>query len=186
MMDDKSVWNSLEITKIITGALGAIAVVWLTFQLQGVGESSKRIQGRQTEIYEKIGPMLNSLISYYYFVGKWKEKRVSDIISVKRELDEYVFSNQLYFSRDFFTKYKSLMDVFFDTGQGWRVDAKLNTKTDNRKPDDGMNEDDFKKHFTQVDRRKDICKHYGELLAQMAVDLGIGTRNKADCPPEYN
>jgi hypothetical protein len=184
-MHDKSAWNSLEITKILTGVVVAISIAVLTWQLQGVGESSKRISGKQAEIYGKIGPMLNRVISYYFFVGKWKENKPSDIISTKRELDEIVFSNQLYFSSDFFARYNSLMNVLFETGQAWGEDAKLNTTSTHRKTPDETDENEFKRRFTEADRRGEICERYGELLAQMAVDLRIGARKEASCPPIY-
>jgi hypothetical protein len=184
---DKPLWNSLEISKLVTSGVGALVVAIMAWQLQSVSENSKRLAGKQAELYDKIGPKLNELYSYYFYVGRWKEQNPDGILATKRALDEVVYSNRLYFSQTFFDQYNVLMGLYFQTGTGWGKDAKLNTSRVVRDRAPNVTDVAFKDRFTEKDNRDQICIAYNTLLAYVAKDLGIGSKANvpSKCAPKY-
>jgi hypothetical protein len=164
--DNKSNWNSLEITKLVVGVLQALAVafvgVWAnraiqqqTIQLQNQrdaeatavaarthGEARSeaeydRVLEKRKEIWDSIAPKLNDTYSYIYEVGRWKELKATDLIKDKRDTDGLVFSFRSYLSDDFFNAYQTFMASAFSTFRGFGKDAQLKADARDHPKEDG-------------------------------------------------
>jgi hypothetical protein len=149
-----SPWNSLEISKLIVGALTPIAIGFFTVQTNKalVQETEVRARERHTEetqrqqrerveseererfaqvvryraeLWRTISPQMNDLYCYFLYVGHWKQLAPNDILGKKRELDKQVYSNSPFFSPTFLAKYNAFMNEAFQTGNGWGLDATL-------------------------------------------------------------
>jgi len=161
----KTVWNSLEITKLVVGLLQALAVaflgIWanhaiqkqtLDMQRQRDEEAQKavaaardqanaeaqyeRVLEKRKEIWDFVAPKLNQTYSYIYEVGRWKELKAVSVIRNKRDTDEVVFSFRSYLSDDFFEAYQEFMESAFSTFGPRGTDARIYTDATDRPKED--------------------------------------------------
>ncbi|MBB4864143.1 hypothetical protein HNP46_003007 [Pseudomonas nitritireducens] len=139
----KPLWNSLEITKIVVGALTPLAIfvfTLITHQGQAALEKANADQvRRETQerervaqvtrqrvvLWTQISPPMNDLYCYFLYVGHWKEISPEQVLLTKRQLDKLIYSNSPFFSQDFLDRYHQFMGAAFKTGNGWGEDAKL-------------------------------------------------------------
>ena len=136
----ESVWNSLEIVKLLVSAITPIAVGILVWKLN---EAIKRFEHRQwrnqklierrLEIYDKIAPQLNDLLCYFTYVGCWKDLTPEQIVKMKRILDKEIHLAQPLFSSEFYTYCMNFLNLCYEPFVGWGKDAKLRTKFERRK-----------------------------------------------------
>jgi hypothetical protein len=132
-----SAWNSLEIAKLLVGALTPIAIFVFTYwtnqsqtletealTTQRQAEESKRqsddkaqaqanerfaqVVKYRAELWSSISPQMNDLYCYFLYVGHWKDLDPTEILKTKRSLDKLVYSNSPFFSPDFLIKYMLL------------------------------------------------------------------------------
>jgi hypothetical protein len=136
----KTVWNSLEIIKVIISGLTPIIVAYLAFRFNRVIKKYEKVQWTNQKIIEKriaiydiIVPKLNDLLCYYCYIGDWKEITPKGIIETKRFLDKQVYIYAPLFSNDVLNKYNALIDVCFEKFTGWGKDAKINSFYERRK-----------------------------------------------------
>lgn len=182
----KSVWNSLEITKIFVGLLTPIAIFLFTWQTnKNINESNKiednnkRVFQQRQDIYNKIGPLLNDIYSYYMYVGQWKQLSPIDIIKNKRELDKIIYTNIPYFdtASSFLESYNSFMNAAFSTYQGWGKDALLrtNSRLHYAAIDTSLIrwQSEWNSMFTEQDNRTEIKAFYFALLRHVSAELNL-------------
>jgi hypothetical protein len=140
MDSTKTIWNSLEIIKVIISALTPIIVAYLVFRFNRVIKKYEKVQWTNQKIIEKrisiydiIVPKLNDLLCYYCYIGNWKEITPKGIIETKRFLDKQLYIYAPLFSKDVLNKYNALIDVCFEKFTGWGKDAKINSFYERRK-----------------------------------------------------
>lgn len=136
----KTIWNSLEIIKVIISGLTPIIVAYLAFHFNRTIKRYDRTQWTNQKIIEKriaiydiIVPRLNDLLCYYCFIGDWKEITPKGIIDTKRFLDKQVNVYAPLFTKEVLYKYNALIDICFEKFTGWGNDAKINSLFERRK-----------------------------------------------------
>lgn len=117
-----TVWNSLEIVKLVVGILTPIAVVILgifvaraTARIEQSQWASQKVVEYRLKVFEIVAPKLNRLFCFYTFVGRWKEIMPNDVLRLKRELDEDLYVYRVLFSADLFETYQRFMQILFKT-----------------------------------------------------------------------
>jgi hypothetical protein len=136
-----SVWNSLEVLKLIVAALTPILVAlggyWINKRLKSLEAAQwaqQKVIERRIKAYDELASGLNQLLCFFTYVGSWKEIIPPDLISLKRKLDERAYVSAPLFDRDFIGIYVAFMEgCCFKTMGGWGQDAKLRTLLDRRK-----------------------------------------------------
>ncbi len=128
----QEIWNSLEIAKLLVGALTPIIIIiigiWIakiTKRLEQKEWASRRVIERRVDVYDEISPSLNDLLTYFTFVGQWKELTPPELIEKKRLTDRNVYVSSAFFSKKFISAYFSFMHACFETYIGWGYDARL-------------------------------------------------------------
>jgi len=113
-------WSSVEIATLAVGALTPITVVVLgvlfaraSRRIEQVQWANQTVVTHRLEIYDKLAPGLNQLLSFATFVGGWKEIDPLKAISIKRDLDQTMFAYKVLFSNELFTAYHRFMDSLF-------------------------------------------------------------------------
>jgi hypothetical protein len=135
-----STWTSLEIAKLAVAALTPIVVAvgayWLNRRLKSVEAaqwSRQKIVERRIQAYDELAPSLNKLFCFFAYVGSWKEMDPSEVVGLKRSLDQRAHISAPLFDRYFLPSYNALIDGCFKTFGGWGADAKLRTLPDRRR-----------------------------------------------------
>jgi hypothetical protein len=143
------IWNSLEICKLMVAAATPILCVllggllWLTqrdivqhwerdqqekfrFADAKIKESDK-IRDFRLALYREAAPLLNEIVSYHFYVGRWKERSPADIIDKKRQLDTLLYSNRPLFSAEFVGLYHNFMRQAFRGAREFHGESRLRT-----------------------------------------------------------
>jgi hypothetical protein len=160
--ETQSVWNSLEIVKLIISGLTPIVVGILVWKLN---EAIKKFEHRQwrnqklierrLEIYDKIAPQLNDLLCYFTYIGCWKDLTPEQVIKMKRNLDKEIYLAQPLFSSAFFSYCMSFMNLCYEPFVGWGRDAKLRTKFERRKEANSKWNLSWEEMFSKDEKDKD-------------------------------
>ncbi|WP_396911255.1 hypothetical protein [Mycolicibacterium sp.] len=79
------------------------------------------------QYFGQIAPMLNDLLCYLTFKGRWKELTPPEVIALKRNLDRLFYPVAPLFSTDTATAYDEFMQLCFATHGGWGRDARIQT-----------------------------------------------------------
>ena len=211
----KSLWNSLEITKLVVSistplllvfvgyVVGRSRMTWFKVAKEQRRRDSSRMQEQQTELqrvrqlrlqlYKETGPLLNDIFAYHLYVGRWKEFTPTVIMEKKRTLDTLMYSHEFLFVADFFSKYVGFMSASFRTAGGWHTDSRLRTMSKCRPNNSADEQTKWEARFTQEDNRRNICIAYRDLLSSLASELLFMTAQDrtdeqkiAACPPFYD
>ncbi len=124
---EKSEWTSLEITKILVGAMTPLLIAYFGFHLNSKADARaeqldaqaqmraeriaqfERVTQKRVELWDEVGPRLNDIYAYLMYVGHWKEIDAAHIVKKKREVDKLVYSYQSFFSQEFHRAYSDFM-----------------------------------------------------------------------------
>jgi hypothetical protein len=135
-----TIWSSLEIAKLVVAALTPMVVAaagyWINRRLKSLEAaqwSQQKIVERRIQAYDELAPSLNRLFCFFAYVGSWKETKPSEVIGLKRSLDERAHISAPLFDADFLRLYNELLDCCFTTFGIWGEDAKLRTLIDRRR-----------------------------------------------------
>jgi hypothetical protein len=125
-------WNSLQAATLAVSALTPLTVAGLGYfvarssrRLEQVRWANQTVVTRRLDIFGQVGPMLNQLLCFGNFVGRWKEIQPRDVIVIKRNLDEVMYSNRLLFSGPLFEAYREFMATVFAMFASTETDALL-------------------------------------------------------------
>ena len=124
----------MEIATLAVAALTPLTVAGLGYfvarasrRLEQVRWANQTVVTRRLEIFNEVAPALNQLLCFATFVGRWKEIKPQDAISVKRTLDETMYSNRVLFSDSLFTAYQEFIASLFAMYATADGDAHLRT-----------------------------------------------------------
>lgn len=77
------------------------------------------------QYFDRLAPMLNDLMCYYAFIGRWKEISPPEVVALKRDADRLFLSVAPLFSQRAVDAYQEFMALCFETHTGWGVDARI-------------------------------------------------------------
>lgn len=75
--------------------------------------------------YGRLAPMINDVMCYLTFIGRWKELTPPEVIKIKRDLDRLFFSVAPLFSQRAFDAYGDFGRACFGEYAGWPLDAQI-------------------------------------------------------------
>lgn len=182
-MGAQAAWTSLEVAKLIVSALTPVIVAtvafWLNRRLKSLEQaqwSQQKVVERRIKAYDELAKPLNQLYCYFCYVGSWKELDPSDIVKLKRELDQTAHVSAPLFDQAFLRHYNALLDACFETFGGWGEDAKLRTLSDPRKQAAGTAwRDEWETCFTTRDEAtvpSAVKAAYADLMAYLGRAMG--------------
>lgn len=177
---ESRLWNSLEIAKIIIGALTPLVVFFFGYQLSLNDKERtdriaqfERVTQKRLDLWDEIAPQLNDIYAYLMYVGQWRELDAEQVVARKLKTDEIVYGYQPFFSQEFFDAYLAFMDASFATHNGLHGDIKPRTAAAERSPTDaGL--------VTGTENTEEIHAAYYKLLHVISRDF----RLKLVKPPE--
>jgi len=126
------IWESLKIVIILIAALAPLVIAFLAIRFNRIKkrlvkqyETNQITLEKRIEIYDRIGPKLNDILSFFCYTGNWKELSPVDIMELKRELDKDINTNTPLFSDDLSKSYNSFMQLCFVAFTGWEHNEKI-------------------------------------------------------------
>jgi hypothetical protein len=75
--------------------------------------------------FDELSPLLNDLMCYLTFIGRWKELDPPEVLAIKRSADRLFFSVAPLFSEESVVAYRQFADACFEEYAGWGVDARI-------------------------------------------------------------
>jgi hypothetical protein len=129
-----SVWNSLEVAKLLVATLAPISVALLGWfiserfkRLDDFQWKNRKVVEKRIEIFDKLAPDLNQLYCYFAWVGNWKELTPPEIIAIKRSLDHGFHVNRYIIGEEVFRAYNAFIALTFEVFTGAGKDARMRT-----------------------------------------------------------
>ena len=134
MSENASVWNGLEIIKLVISILTPVTIVFLGYifnrmirKLEQARWANQKVIEKRIVVFDKVAPKLNDLYCYFRYIGNWKELSPVDIIAAKRMLDKEMHVYSPLFSPRLMKLYGQFMDLCFRVYSGVGKDARLQT-----------------------------------------------------------
>ena len=185
----ETLWNSLEIAKLLVSGLTPVVVIivgfWVDRRLKNIEHlqwANQRITEKRIAVFDESAPLLNDLLVFFTYVGSWHELTPPDIIKHKRDLDRTFHIYAPLFSEKVRADYDHFIALCFHDYSGWGQDAKLRTLSERRKQAAGGSWDsDWDNYFsaaTDVPDPNEIRGSYKRLMIGFAAELGIGMKPK--------
>lgn len=182
-----SPWNSLEIAKLAVGVLTPISVIgvgyWVNQRIKKIEHlqwAGQKVIEKRLQVYEELVPLLNDLVCYYTFVGRWKDFSPPQIIRLKRRLDRIAYVNDPLLPAEFLGKYNSFMNLCFEVYGNRGGDAPLRTQWHRRKEAAGVKwKPEWENCFSQeahCSHPDDVRNSYRDVVNHLARELGIKVR----------
>lgn len=190
---DRKVWNSLEFCKLASTVLTPLTVFilgcviwngqrdivqrWERDQVEQrkATEADTRerdlIRGFRLSIYREAAPLLNDILTYHLYIGRWKERTPADIIERKRRLDELMYPNAALFTPAFFNLYHAFMKQSFSTAGNHYGESRIRSHVECRRPHLGNDIERWTSYFTQEDNRRSVCLAYATLIGGLSKEL---------------
>jgi hypothetical protein len=209
------IWNSLEVLKLGASIATPLIVFVLGCLIWNVQrdviqhwEHDQTEQRRQAEadmkerdqirdfrlsIYKVAAPLLNDILTYHFYVGRWKETSPADLIEKKRHLDEVLYPHRVLFTPSFFTRYHTFMSQGFRSAGDNLGESSIRTGFQCRRPHLGNDPENWRPYFTNEDMRPGLCIAYANLLGSISEELlfqslkmPASLDTKHLCPPFYD
>ncbi len=178
----EQVWRSLKIIIFIIATLAPFIIIFLVFRynriisrLKRKHETDQKIVEKRIEIYDRIAPKLNDLLSFYCYNGTWIKISPLDVLRLKRELDKEINIYTPLFSDELGKKYSDFIGLCFVSFSGWEHEVKIKSLFDMRKEHNVDWNNDWIKFFDTknvIDAIK-MKEHYNELMAFFKKELNI-------------
>ena len=183
-----SIWNSLEIAKLIAGVLTPIALAVLGIYLHRLAKQFEYLQWRsqklvekRLDVYDSLAPKLNDIFCYFTYVGAWRDMSPTSVVGLKRSIDKEIHLAAPLFGKDFFTALTAFQDACFETFTGWGRDARLRTGLDHRRDHyPGEWPDTWDGLFTEnVSTTASVKLAYAHAMQAFSKDIGVHERSPA-------
>ncbi|WP_191876492.1 hypothetical protein [Streptomyces filipinensis] len=133
------------------------------------------------QYYGQLAPMINDVMCYLTFVGRWKELTPPEVVKIKRDMDRMFFSVAPLFSQQAFDAYGDFVRACFVEYRGWAQDAQIRSGFVRRRqarPDSWDSE--WEQLFTfnedqdiRWEGLAQIREQYDRLLAALAEDIAL-------------
>jgi hypothetical protein len=138
-----SVWNSLEITKLVVGVLTPLAIAIIGIAVTRAAKQAearaadtarvleeaqwvnRRAVERLIELHKEMAPLLNDLMCFFRLVGQFREIDPPGALARKRKVDRIFYANEHLFGTAFREKYQVFMGKCFAHWESPGQDAKM-------------------------------------------------------------
>ncbi|MDY7096133.1 MAG: hypothetical protein SX243_24425 [Acidobacteriota bacterium] len=184
MESSVTVWNSLEVAKLVASCLTPIALVLVAYflnkrlkDIEQIQWANQKVVEVRIELFRQIAPKLNDLLCFFTYVGNWKELKPPDIVARKRELDREFHVNAPLFPGGVLDAYFILTGLCFKTFSGWGKDAKIRSDFIRREQALGENWMESWEHYFEpesVVELRQIQNAYNKLLVALSISIGVG------------
>jgi len=135
----EQVWTSLKIPIMIIAALAPFVIVFLVIRynriiiaLKKKHQTNQKIVEKRIEIFDRVAPKLNNILSFFCYSGNWKELSPMDMMKLKRELDQDINTYAPVFSDDLRKKYMGFILLCYVSHSGWEHKEKIKSLYDLR------------------------------------------------------
>jgi hypothetical protein len=161
-------------------ALGPVVIVILAIRLSRIKkrllnqyQNNQKLIEKRIEVYERISPKINDIVSFLCYTGNWNEFTPMDIMQLKRELDKDIQSSIPLFSENLSKQYNSLMQYCFVTYTGWEHNEKIKSLYALRQQNNPAWNDDWIPFFDtkNVVEGVKVKERHDELLAYFTREL---------------
>ncbi|MFC3899003.1 hypothetical protein ACFOWZ_46690 [Lentzea rhizosphaerae] len=133
------------------------------------------------QYYGQLAPMINDVMCYLTFVGRWKELTPPEVIKIKRDMDRAFFSVAPLFSQQAFDAYQDFVGACFSEYTGWALDARIRSGFVRRRQTQPDSWDpEWERLFTlnethDIDQQDlaHIRAQYNRLLAALVEDIAL-------------
>jgi hypothetical protein len=178
----EEIWNSLKIVVIIMAIAGPIVIVFLAIRfnrmkkrLLNEHQVNQRLVEKRIELYDRIGPKLNDIFSFFSYTGNWKELSPMDIMNLKRELDKEINTNTPLFSDQLSTKYEAFILLCFVSHSGWEHQEKIKSLYELRQENNSGWDNDWIPYFdtNNVVNAIILKERYDELMEYFKKELSL-------------
>jgi hypothetical protein len=188
-------WDSLEVVKLAIAALTPLAVLGLgllvaqsTRRVEAVQYANLTVVARRAEVFGQVAPKLNRILCFVAFVGRWKETAPADVLILKRDVDEVMYTNRLLFSDVMFTAYQGFMARLFAMYANVDSDALIRARISSKLGDRRLLpwwKSDMAAMFTlqEICEPEDAQLAYDQLSAAFRADLYITNLSQPLPPP---
>lgn len=177
-----TLWNSLEISKIVISSLTPIVVAFLGIIIHRATKAyeskqwkNQKLIEKKIQIYDEIAPVLNDIFCYFNYIGDWKKHKPNDIVSLKRSLDKQIYLAAPFFHDTFIVNCLQFQKNCFQTYAGWGKEPLLKTTFARRKEAFGSAwEPSWELLFSdEVTDPDAISSTYNAIMINFAQEMGI-------------
>jgi len=178
----EQIWNSLKIPITIIAALAPVIIAFLAIRynriikgLKNKHQADQRIIKKRIEIYDRIGPKLNDILSFYCYSGNWKDLTPVDMLRLKKELDQDINIYSPVFSDDLSKKYIGFIHLCFVSFSGWEHKEKIKSLYEIRQEHIAEWNDDWIQFFdtNNVVEAIKLRESHNELMEYFKKELSL-------------
>jgi hypothetical protein len=187
----------LEIIKTLAAVAVPVVVALVGYRLSrrlklweaGQWRNQELIKAR-LQYYGQIAPMVNDLMCYLAFVGRWKELAPPDVIAIKRDMDRLFHSVAPLFSQRVADAYGDFMRAGFSGYSGWATDARIRSGAGRRREAwSGVWDAEWEHLFATdeavgPDDLARVLDQYNRLLGALAGDIGLSEPRERYAAPD--
>ncbi|MEJ2889305.1 hypothetical protein [Actinomycetospora aeridis] len=178
-------WNSLEIVKLVVGALTPLLVVGLGVfvtravrRLEDAQWANRKVVERRLELYDKMAPLLNDILCFFTAIGHFRDIDPPALLAKKRELDKHFFVNEYLMSEAFAQRYKQFIETCFRHYTGVGKDAEIRMEADYLRDERGAAGwvsawDDYFADPAEVAEEGLVEKRYRVLMETFSEQVGV-------------
>lgn len=175
-------WNPLIIALIclailLPAILGFLVVRYkrIIQELKRAHEKNQLLIQKRLEVFERIGPKLHDLLSFFCYRGSWKEFTPMDVLEMKKELDKEIGPMTPLFSNHLFEKLNSFFLLCFVSSTGWDHKEKIKSLYELRQEYNREWKDEWIPLFDtkNVVDAISLKQRYDELMACFKRDLSF-------------
>lgn len=131
--------------------------------------------------FGELAPMLNDLMCYVTFIGRWKELTPPDVVAIKRDSDRLLFSVAPLFSQASVDAYQEFLGHCFQMRGRWGADARIRSGFVRRRETAGdVWRSEWERMFTHTEgdeiKESDMAATlaaYDRLLAALVEDVEL-------------
>ena len=178
----EQIWDNLKIAITIVAAVGPVVIAILAIRfsrlkkrLSSQYETNQKLIQKRIEVYDRVGPKFNDIVSFFCYTGNWKDLTPEDIMTLKRDLDKEIQINMPHFSDELIEKYNALMQLCFVAFTGWEHNEKIKSLYELRKDNNPNWKDDWIPFFdtNNVVEGVLVKERYDNLMAFFKQDLNM-------------
>ena len=89
MPESPSIWNSLEVLKLIVSILtpAIIGILGVRFnrrlkELEHRQWTSQKVIEKRIQVYDSLVPHLNGIMCYFTYIGEWKDLTPPEVLKI--------------------------------------------------------------------------------------------------------